>query len=168
MSLPAFWPTPKYLPMVPADGAIPLHELCERAGVPCRASGEWIKRPIVIARSDDRDGAILVDVRHGTVRVEVPSSWGGTDALDARYALGVLAYGIFDLVARESIKGQPWARIRRPPGPRRSGTALTNRERQRRYRATHTVAIKNLAEQAARDFTSAQARSDTSQSGQMQ
>ena len=135
MSLPAFWPTPKYRPFVSPDGAIPLYDLCDRAGVPCKASGEWTRRAVVMVPSDDDDGSITVDVAHGTVAIGVPMHWGGTDVQDARYALGALAYGLFDLVARESIKGQPWAQIRRPPGPRRTGTALTNTERQRRYRA---------------------------------
>ena len=141
MSLPAYWPTPKYVPFVPDEGAIPLHELCERAGVPCRASGEWTRRPVVIARANDEDGNIVVDVHRGTVQVGVPTRWDGTDILAARYALGALAYGLFDLVARESITGQPWARIKRPPGPRRSGTASTSRERQRRYRVRHAAAL---------------------------
>ncbi len=137
MSFPAFWPTPQYLPFVPSDGAIPIHELCERAGLPCKASGEWAKCLIIVVRCNDDDGHVVVDVTKGLIRVEVPKRWGGTDALDARYALGALAYSLFNLVARESIKGQEWAKIARSPGPRRSGAALTSRERQQRYRARH-------------------------------
>lgn len=139
MSLPAFWPTPKYQSFVSSVGALLLYDLCERAGVPCRASGEWTKRAVVVVPTDDDGGSITVDVVHGTVSIGVPTHWGGTDVKDARYALGALAYGLFDLVARESIKGQPWAQIRRPPGPRRSGIALTSAERQRRYRSRHGV-----------------------------
>ena len=92
---------------------------------------------IIVVRCNDDDGHVVVDVTKGLIRVEVPKRWGGTDALDARYALGALAYSLFNLVARESIKGQEWAKIARSPGPRRSGAALTSRERQQRYRARH-------------------------------
>ncbi len=70
---------------------------------------------VVVTSCDDKDGHIAVDVTHGTTKVEVPRRWSGTDILDRRYALGALAYSLFDLVARESIKGQPWARIEKRP-----------------------------------------------------
>lgn len=51
----------------------------------------------------------------------------------ARLALGALAYGAFDLVARESIRGTPWSRASvpgRPKSPRR----IKGAERIRRWR----------------------------------
>lgn len=53
----------------------------------------------------------------------------------ARYVLGALAYGLHDLVARESVRGVAWAKPAPPKGRPKALLALNNAERQRRYRA---------------------------------
>gem|GEM_PF-2808169 len=70
----------------------------------------------------------------------------GSPRARARLALGALAYSIMDLVARESIRGAAWAAAAPPRGRASSGTALTNAERQRRYRAKHNRPRKRIVE----------------------
>lgn len=134
MNLPLFFPPPEYvldLSEASAD-AQTLRSLCADAGVPCRASGVWTERPVVVVPGERyRIEAEAGD--YGRVKIEVPAWLSLVD--QKRHALGALAYGLMDLVARESLRGAAWARPANPRGRRSSGVALSTKERQRRYRA---------------------------------
>ena len=114
--------------------ARPLDELCRVAGVECRAFGHWRKRPVVIRAQGAAIRANAEPGDWGAVEVVVPGNVR-SERERARLALGVLAYSLFDGVARASIAGCAWSRAAMPRG-RRPGTARarTNTERQREYR----------------------------------
>ena len=132
MATPIFFPPPHYeiAPGRARTKLYRLHALCAAAGVPCRASGDWIRRRVFVRTGGEYD--ICVQPGYcGDVVVTVPA---GEEKPAARQALAVLAYGLFDGVARESIRGAPWARPAAPPGRPRSGRAKTTAERQRAFR----------------------------------
>ena len=137
MPLPAFFPQPRYVPKLPRAGALPVAALCEQAGVACAALGAWTQRPILIA-----DGGIAPWIKAepghwGAVEIGVPAI-KTTIAARAQWALGVLAYVMFDGVARASIAGAPWARVERPSGPSPAAKRpQTSAERQRKFRQAH-------------------------------
>jgi hypothetical protein len=131
MSMPLFFPPATYVPGLTLRAPISLRELCARAGVECRASGSWTERQIELVN------AVTLKIAAapgdwGEVRLELPRIG---KLSQARLALAALAYGLHDLVAKESIRGAEWARVTPPRGRPKTGQALTNRERQRRYRA---------------------------------
>lgn len=131
MRAPLFFPPPRYVPAIDTTHATTVADLCAVAGIACKASGEWIRRSVVVNQSDLL--AIDAEPGHcGAVRLTVPPQLSGREA--ARFALCVLAYGVHDLVARQSVAGHPWTKPRNPPGREKSGRALTTRERQRRFR----------------------------------
>lgn len=134
MSLPEYWPKPQYISLLPHGETITLRELCQRAQVACKATGRWTLRPVTVTCGATNQGAVLVNPNTTGVYIEVPEQWGGSPIKEARYALGVMAYGIFDLVAKESIKGTDWSKIAPLKGPKKSGLAMSNRERQRKFR----------------------------------
>ena len=84
-----------------------MRQLCEAAGVPCKATGEWTKRIVCIFTSDEIS-AIREPGDWGVVWLNVPNNLSKIDR--SRFALAYLAYGVLDPVARESIKGLVWAR----------------------------------------------------------
>lgn len=133
MSTPLFFPVPRYVAHLPPSVAYrPLRYWCEVAGVRCKASGAWIDRPVQV-----RAGAcaIVAEASPGNrVSISGPSR-GGRVSL-ARYALGALAYTLMDGVARESLRGEDWARPSAPVGRPRTGRARNSRERQRLLRAS--------------------------------
>lgn len=135
MSIPLFYPPARYVAKLNLAHAITLRDLCELAGVPCRASGDWVTRRVEIVLGGDLPLSIEAEPGYkGAVRIRVP---GGDAVLGQpayRIALGALAYGLMDGVARESIRGAPWAKPAVPRGRPRTGVAQAPAERQRRYR----------------------------------
>lgn len=112
--------------------------LCSIAGVACRASGPWLQRMIAIERGSGY--AISAEPGgFGGVHLHVPAGLTPTQA--AQYGLAMLAYGLMDPVARESIRGQAWAKPSVPRGRPRTGTALSARERQRAFRDRKLFAL---------------------------
>jgi len=95
------------------------------------ASGGWTERK--------------VEIRHGSLLMieSEPGDWGAiritmhksTKTKEAQTALLILAYALHDLVAKESIKNQPWSRVPAPRGRIKTGKALSNSERQKLFRA---------------------------------
>jgi hypothetical protein len=125
------YPIPRFVPKLGKARSIGLDELCAQAGVPCRATGRFAHRPVQLLMGDA--GAIEAEAGGwGAVRITVPPKYSEAAA---RYALGAMAYALCDVVARESIRGQPWAKPQTPPGRKKTGTALTSLERQRRFQA---------------------------------
>jgi hypothetical protein len=132
MSLPLNFPHPSYTMKLTLDSSFALDALCVLAGIACKGSGAWRQRPIepVPAAQPFIEAA---PGGWGPVRVGVPPRYAKTQRSVARYVLGAMAYGLFDPIARESIKGQPWTKIENLGRPR-SGKALSAARRQQRYR----------------------------------
>ena len=130
-----FFPCPRYTPHLHCRRTVTLSVLCQAAGVSCRATGLWTERPVevVVAVEGARPSVEAQPGLSGAVRVTTPVGLNEREA--ARYALAALAYALFDLVARQSIRGAAWARPTLPKGRARSGQAKSNAVRQRAFRA---------------------------------
>lgn len=136
---PIFFPPVHYTRDLGCDGCsvLTLEGLCEVAGIPCRASGDWVQRR-VFWRAEPKGVEYVraLPGYTGDVLVSVPESvTRHGDGEVARYVLQVVAYSnIMDEVARESLRFVPWARNFRFPGRPRSVRAKTAAERQRLWR----------------------------------
>ena len=143
MSLPLDFSVPRYVQALELAESLTLRELCRLAGVKCRASGEWTLRPVEAVLA----GEAFIEAEPGgwgRVRVGVPARHAKTPKARARYALGALAFGLFDGVARESIRGESWTRLEilgRPKAKR----AMTVAERQRKLRLSRAAAVNDTA-----------------------
>lgn len=132
MSIPLFFPSVRYVPRLALSPyATTLRALCGAAGVACKASGAWTERIVDVIEADTLR-IVAEPGDEAPVQICVPQSEGRKRA---RLALAAMAYRLHDLVAKQSIRGEPWTRIAPPRGRIRSGTALSTRERQRRFRA---------------------------------
>jgi hypothetical protein len=131
MTTPAFYPPARILVSIDRTGEIPLRKLIERAGLSCRASGSWAERGIVLMPG--RDDILREPGSAGRVAIGVPAA--ASPRAQARHAVAALAYGVMDVVARESIRGAAWARVKTPPGRPRRGLAKSTAQRQREYRS---------------------------------
>jgi len=132
MRPPFFIPPARVVEHLDASGSRPLREVLAEAGVVCRASGAWTERAICIVPGTPD----LIEKEPGDwspVRIGVPAGLSRRD--EARYAAVVLAYGLLDLVARESIRGASWSKPTAPRGRPRRGTAKSSAARQRAHRA---------------------------------
>ena len=126
MALPLFFPNLRDVKAVDRSGAVPLQELCVQAGTQCKALGQWTQRLVVVRDAGEAQPWIHAEPGDwNPVEIGVPPL--KTDADRARWALGAMAFVVFDGVARASIAGEPWAKIERPrgraPGPRRPRSA---------------------------------------------
>lgn len=135
MALPLFFPTVKFVKTLDRANAVTLESLCVQAGTACKALGRWTQRQVIVQEAKDSTPWIFAEPGDwNAVEIGVPALKGG-DVARARWALGAMAFALFDGVARASIAGEPWARIERPrgrqPGPRRP---LSNAERAQRFR----------------------------------
>jgi hypothetical protein len=130
MGLPVFFPPADVVAVLPPGERLTLRELCERAGVACRVSGPAAHRGLRLCEGPElralRRPGPLADVW-----LAVPP---GKPRRRALIALGLLAYGVFDYGARETLRGLPVARPTPGPGRPASGRALSSAERQRRHR----------------------------------
>ena len=135
MVLPLFFPPVRYVKTIDRRAAVTLERLCAMANSRCEALGAWTQRPIVL--SDPKDGPpwLLAEPGDwGAVHVGAPLF--GDPVRQARWALGALAYVLFDGVARASVNGKEWARIEQPRGRQHQARrAKTNAERQGHFRA---------------------------------
>jgi hypothetical protein len=130
MSIPLFFPPVKYLLAMQLSHPIELEELCRLAGVPCRASGNWVRRKIEIVPRDELK-VFAEPGDWGSVRIEV---FARSKLERYRIALGAMAYLLHDPVARQSIAGSDWAKPGTPRGRPRKSRALSSKERQRLFR----------------------------------
>ena len=133
MSLPVFFPAPVYVRQIRGRSRT-IAQLCRAAGVECRAFGNWINRPVVIRAAGDTIRIAAEPGDWGAVEITMPASVQSGQE-QARFALGALAYSLFDGVARASVAGHEWSRAALPRG-RRPGVARpkSNAERQRAFR----------------------------------
>jgi len=130
MGLPAFIPQPQVSLALPEGADVTLGELCAAAGVRCRVTGISASRPLKIAPARELS-AVRLPGQLSPVWLGVPD---GPPERRAMLALGLLAYGVFDYAARETLRGIPKSRAVAEPGRPRTGRALTSAERQRRHR----------------------------------
>ena len=130
MNAPLFTAIPAYVPTLSARNATPVRALCDQAEIPCKASGEWTQRLIVLHRGEGYR-IVAEPGGYGIVHITVPKTLSTRDA--ARHALIALAYELMDGVARESVRGYLWARPAAKRGRPMSGTRKTVRERQRKF-----------------------------------
>lgn len=147
MTLPLFFPRLVYkTKLLERSNPAPVNTysvatLCAHAGVACAASGAWIERPVrLILAGASQPGWIYAEPGSGgAVEIGVPANQTTVKA-QARWALGALAYVLFDGVARASIAKQPWAKIERPRGKQpASYRPKTNAERQLAFRRKRLV-----------------------------
>jgi hypothetical protein len=133
MSLPVFYPPPVYCRRI-RGRARTIEALCRLAGVECRAFGNWVHRPVVIRSLGDCIRIAAEPGDWGVVEITLPQAVQ-SEKEQARFALGALAYSLFDGVARASVAGQEWSRAALPRG-RRPGAARpkSNAERQQALR----------------------------------
>lgn len=111
--LPLRFPDPLRVDRIDRTGAVTIERLCELAKAPCRASGAWTQRPVVLhVLEEGQEPWIRAEVEdYGAVELGVPSL-GGSATDQARWALGCMAYSpLRDLVALASCSGQPWAPV---------------------------------------------------------
>lgn len=135
MSLPVFFPPVRFQRAIVESG-IPLSALCQLAGLHCKAIGRWVNREIVVRQANASAEESIVCEPGDWQKVLIATPIGvANDQARARWALGALAFAIFDGVARASIAGQPWARAAMPRGPSTpKRVAMSNAQRQRRWR----------------------------------
>lgn len=137
-----FFPPARYVASIDRMGAISLAELCAITGVECKATGSWVNRSVavVVSAGGVPPGIEAEPGSCGAVRVTTPA--GLSELQAARYSLAAMAYGLFDLVARQSVRGAPWVRPGLPKGRRPRGTAKSNMQRQREFQARKRQELK--------------------------
>ena len=136
MALPVFFPVVDVAAALPGGRRSTVRQLCRAAGVECRVVGAPAERCVILAEAP-LPRALRTPGPLGPVWLGLPR---GDSRRRALQALGLLAYGVFDYCARESLRGLPIARPTAGPGRPRTGTALSAAERQRRYRGRRGVA----------------------------
>jgi len=131
--LPAILPKVAIMAQVPRGAETTVSALCDDAGIECRVTGPSAERCVFLRRAAvpeaSREPGSL-----GCVSIGLPESDKKASAI---LALGILAYGVFDYAARESLCGRPESRLALPLGRPRKAKSLTGAERQRRWRLTH-------------------------------
>lgn len=106
---PLFHLLPRYTPQVEYPTAVSIQTLCDWAGIDCRASGGGVNRKVSWDHGDAL--AIVADPGPmGAVRVTLTLPIHAHRQAVARQLLLAMAYGLFDGVARASVKGIDWAR----------------------------------------------------------
>ena len=137
MALPAFFPSIRYVPHLVGE-TTSIAKVCADAGVECAAIGEWAQRPLMVLEGE-APSITSEPSDWGVVKIVAPL--GLTQRNRARWALGAMAYALFDGVARASIANQNWTRVALPRG-RKPGSQkpLTTAERQTRHRLNRNQA----------------------------
>jgi|GEM_PF-1612778 len=136
MTIPLFFPPVTYVQRLSLRAPSTIRQLCEIAGVECRASGAWTERQVEIVGGKELKitaepgdwGKVMIEF--GPMKLATKVGRQG-----AQIALAVLAYGMHDLAAKQSVIASSWTRIVSPKGRPKSDRALSGRERQRRFRA---------------------------------
>ncbi len=130
MSLPVFFPAAEVAATLPAGEGLTVRELCGLAGVACRVTGAPAERRVRLG-----EASVLRAIRAPGPLSEV---WLGVPPAQARAraltAVGLLAYGVLDYCARESLRGLAIAKPSAGRGRPISGRAIVAADRQRRYR----------------------------------
>jgi hypothetical protein len=132
---PFFIPPVKYVPTLVSSKFYTIRALCAQAGVLCRASGSWTQRKVQVVYASTL-GILAEPGDWGAVRVEIPEK---RLKQRSQIALYLLAYGLHDLVAKQSIMQAEWNEVNAPRGRPRCGGALPSRDRQRRFRERQKI-----------------------------
>jgi len=136
MSIPLFFPPPHYvksLPRTETGNAYSLLSLCESIGIPCRASGDWVGRKVII-EFDTSIANLTITAEpgsQGSVQVTIPEK---DRAHGNKIALAAMAYAMHDLVAKQSIVNQQWNKLAPKKGRPKTSRPKTNKERQQKLR----------------------------------
>lgn len=139
-----FFPPAKIVSQLNDVGTRTIRELCSLAEIPCRASGRWTERKVMIKEGDNLE-IEREPGSGGTVKIKLKTK-SRKDA--ARKALIVMAYGVNDPVARASLAGLEWTRISNPMGRPQTGKALTTAERQSLFRQRKKKDLKRTSKKA--------------------
>lgn len=130
MNFPLFYPTIEFAASLPEQGhSLSIQQLCEENQIPCKFTGFSAQRKIHLKRS--KRFLTVCEPFQGSVLIETP--WSPFSKKAKRYALAVMAYSVFDLVARESVRYLDLNRIAKRGRPLK-GRTKTNAERQRAFR----------------------------------
>ena len=129
--LPAILPKVKIVKQARLEGRVlTVHSLCDMAKIECRVTGPSTERKVFLKVGDHIE-ATREPGPMGVVTLTLPP---GDDKSRSCLALGILAYSVFDYVARESMRGRPEAKSALPLGRPRKVHPATGAERQRRWR----------------------------------
>jgi hypothetical protein len=134
--LPALMPAVQIVAKVPRGLPRTVGSLCREAGIDCCVTGPAVERKVYL-----NAGKIAVAREPGslgTVSMILPPVHQSDERKRAILALGILAYAVFDYVARESLRGRPEAKMAMPLGRPRKAHSMSGAERQRRWRAIHS------------------------------
>ncbi len=134
MSTELWYPIPTYH-LKPRFGGLitTVRKLCATNNIQCRFEGVSAHRVIRVVKSRKpfiecapNQGPVCIGTRYPVISKAAQE-----------YALSAMAYAVFDLVARESVRGiKKFSQIRLVGRPR-SGRIKSNAERQREYRERH-------------------------------
>ncbi len=128
--LPVFFPIVNIVRESDIDGGVRLsiRLLCEQSGIPCRVTGPASERRVVVKELEQNDLTVSkAPGEFGTVCVS-------TNNPDPLFVLGVLAYGVNDYAARETVCGRGLFGVQKALGRPRTGRALLESERKRKAR----------------------------------
>lgn len=129
--LPVFFPIVNIVREsdIVGDVRLSMKSLCEQAGIHCRVTGQAAERRVVIQKIEQNDLIIS----------RAPGEFGAvcvsTNNHDPLFVLGVLAYGVNDYAARETVCGRGLFGVRKTLGRPRTGRALLDSERKRKARS---------------------------------
>lgn len=113
MALPLFYPLVKYVKSLDRTGAVPIALPCEQAGTTCKAMGPWTQRLVIVRNAGSKAPWIHVEPGDWNA-VEIGAPPMPDETARAQWALGAMAFAVFDGVARASIAGEHWAKIECP------------------------------------------------------
>ncbi len=133
--LPVFFPIVNIVRESDIAGGVrtSIRSLCEQAGIPCRVTGQAAERRVVIREIEQDD--LIISRATG----EFGSVCVSTNNPDPLFVLGVLAYGVNDYAARETVCGRGLFGVRKALGRPRTGRALLDSERKRKARSLGRV-----------------------------
>jgi hypothetical protein len=128
--LPLIMPEVEIVKKVIAGRRSTVRTLCREAGIECRVTGPAAERRIHL-RSAVQLEASREPGSFGSVSIGMPETRRKERAI---LGLGILAYAVFDYVARESMRGRSESEFSAPLGRPRKARILSGAERQRRWR----------------------------------
>jgi hypothetical protein len=134
--LPALMPKVQIVAKAPLGLPYTIGSLCREAEIECRVTGPAVERKVYLNKGSL--GVAREPGSLGVVSMTLPTFKSDEPRKRAVLALGILAYAVFDYVARESLRGRPEAQMALPVGRPRKARSMNGAERQRRWRAAHS------------------------------
>ena len=131
MATELWYPIPRYRSKLEEVGLkTTVSGLCEANGIPCKMEGPGAKRAVFIVKSDTP----FIDCTPHQQEVCIGTRHAVKTKAAKKYALAAMAYAVFDLAARESVRGLKDFYEIKLIGRPRTGRVLSNAERQRKFR----------------------------------